>query len=365
MDGRRQFLKNAAAGFGGLMFANCGLQSLAAPQAGGPSRRREVSISGRRIRTVDIHGHCLIPDAWNLIRNLDIGYDLRSTLDSSRGKSLNVTNVDERLQSMDTQGIDVQAVSISPYWYSAGMDVARELIKFQNEKLAEFIGSHPDRFVGMASIAMQYPFLAAEQLEDGVKRLGLRGCMIAASVNGEELSSPRFHPFWAKAEELGAVVFIHPQTFPLASPRLRGNGYLDNVIGNPLDTTVALSHLIFEGTLDRFPGVKICAAHGGGYLPSYIARSDQCVQMRPNVCKPTEKMPSEYLRQLYFDSLVFSPEALHHLAAEAGPSQILMGTDYPYGWTDEPVDHILKTPNLSDDERAAMLGGNAARLLRL
>ncbi|MGH9786337.1 MAG: amidohydrolase family protein [Terriglobia bacterium] len=149
---------------------------------------------------------------------------------------------------------------------------------------------------------------------------------------------------------------------------LEGNGGLSNVIGNPLETAVALSHLIFEGTLDRFPGLKICAAHGGGYLPSYIARSDRCVSRDPNPCRnirPIAKRPSEYLKQLYFDSMVFTAQGLRHLAAESGPGRIVLGTDYPFGWTAEAVDHILSTSGLSDADKRAMLGETAARLLRI
>ncbi len=144
---------------------------------------------------------------------------------------------------------------------------------------------------------------------------------------------------------------------------MRGNGGLDNAIGNPLETTIALSHLIFEGTLDRFPGLKLCSAHGGGYLPSYAARSDAIGVTFPQRVKPLKKRPTEYLRQLYFDSLVFTPEALRHLTAETGSSQIVMGTDYPYPWTSTSVDHILATPGLTDAQRIAMLGGTAAKLL--
>jgi aminocarboxymuconate-semialdehyde decarboxylase len=148
--------------------------------------------------------------------------------------------------------------------------------------------------------------------------------------------------------------------------RLQGNGFLTNVIGNPLETTIALSHLIFDGTLDRFPGLKICAAHGGGYLPSYAARSDHGCLTFPNSCTKTlKKQPTEYLRQLYFDSLVFTPEALRHLVAECGASQIVLGTDYPYPWTSTAVEHVLATPGLSDADREAILYGNAARLLRI
>jgi aminocarboxymuconate-semialdehyde decarboxylase len=246
--------------------------------------------------------------------------------------------------------------------------VAQALIAIQNEKLAEACAANPERFVAFASVALQHPDLAAEQLEVGVKKYGLRGAAIGGSVEGQELADPKFHPFWAKAEALGVLVFIHPQgTAELtATGRLKGNGLLDNVIGNPLETTIALSHLIFEGTLDRFPGLKILAAHGGGYLPSYAARSDAGCLTFPDKCAPAgtlKKKPTEYLRQLYYDTIVFTPEALRHLVAETGPGQIMMGTDYPYPWTSTSVDHILNTPGLSDDEKIAMLGGTAAKLL--
>jgi aminocarboxymuconate-semialdehyde decarboxylase len=267
---------------------------------------------------------------------------------------------------MDEQGIDMAALSINPYWYKAERDVAQAVIKLQNEKLAELCASRPERFVAFASVALQHPDLAAQQLEEGVKKLGLRGAAIGGSVFGEELSDPKFHPFWAKAEELGCLVFIHPRGIEDLDKRLKGNGGLTNVIGNPIETTIALSHLIFEGTLDRFPGLKICAAHGGGYLPSYAARSDAgCVTFPDRCPKPLKKKPTEYLRQIYYDSIVFTPEALRHLAAEVGPGQIVMGTDYPFPWEKASVNLILGTPGLSDAERAAMLGGTAARLLRI
>jgi aminocarboxymuconate-semialdehyde decarboxylase len=194
----------------------------------------------------------------------------------------------------------------------------------------------------------------------------MRGALVGGSVNGTELSDPKLHPFWAKAEELGIVIFIHPQGTPEleASGRLKGSGGLDNVIGNPLETTIALSHLIFEGTLDRFPGLKICGAHAGGYLPSYVARSDKvCETFPPRCTVALKKKPSEYLKQLYFASLVFTPEGLRHLSAEVGVSQIVIGTDWPFPWTKTPVDHILDTPGLSDADRIAMLGATASKLL--
>jgi aminocarboxymuconate-semialdehyde decarboxylase len=372
MTNRRDFLKDLA-GTAGIVFVGCSGMKAALPavQAGGTTRRREVVVAGRRVKTVDVHCHCVIREAWEAIKDYDVGRALRGQLDGPVGASLSLGGVGERLAWMDLQGLDVQAVSINPFWDQAERDVAATIIRVQNEKIAELCAAHPDRFVGMATVSLQYPFLAAEQLEHGVRRLGLRGCLIGGSVNGVSLADRRFNPFWAKAEELGCLIFIHPQASGVASEIedwLAGNGGLSNVIGNPLETTVALSHLIFEGTLDRYPGLKICAAHGGGYLPSYIGRSDRCVSKEPFPCRsarPLAKRPSEYLKQLYFDSMVFTAQGLRHLAAESGPGQIVLGTDYPFGWTSEAVDHILSTPGLSDADKRAMLGETAARLLRI
>ena len=203
-------------------------------------------------------------------------------------------------------------------------------------------------------------------MKHAVSELNMRGFMITGSVNDEELSDPKFHPFWAAAEELGTVIFIHPRNFPAGQSRLNGNGRLDNVIGNPLETTVALSHLIFEGTLDKFPGLKICAAHGGGYLPSYIGRSDHCVTNASMFCEAVGKLPSEYLHQLYFDSLVYTTENLSHLIDTVGASQVVIGTDFPFMMGNEDsINHVLSVEGLTPEQQVAILGGTAARLLGL
>jgi len=344
-----------SAAAGEIVFTSCTVADAAQAQSAG-GQRRQVSVGGKRVKTIDVHAHCIIPEAMKLVGHTRV---------ETRGP-----NIDEvgpiRIGEMDKQGIDVEALSINPFWYRAERDVAEQVVKIQNEKLAEFCGKYPDRFVAFASVALQFPDLAIQQLEHGVKKQGLRGAAVGASVAGFEFSDPKFHSFWAKVEELGVLIFIHPQgTAELEkTTRLAGNGVLTNTIGNPLETTIALSHLIFEGTLDRFPGLKICAAHGGGYLPSYAARSDAIMTTFPQrITKSLKKKPTEYVRQLYFDSIVFTGEALRHLAVEAGPGQIVMGTDYPYPWTSTSVDHILGAPGFSDTERAAMLGGTAAALL--
>ena len=358
MTTRRGFLAGTAGAIAGLAFVGCDL--LAARPARAQATRRQVMVGGKRVKTIDVHAHCAVPEAMALMSPRVSPPNLLPQLLMGTPQA--------RLAAMDAQGIDVEALSINPYWYKADRDVATRICELQNEKLAQVCAANPDRFVAFATVALQHPDLAAAQLEEGVKKYSLRGAAIGGSVNGEEVSDPKFHPFWAKAEQLGVPVFIHPQgTAELnATTRFKGNGLLDNVIGNPLETTIALSHLIFEGTLDRFPGLKICAAHGGGFLPSYAGRSDQGCLTFPTRCTgQLKKKPSEYLRQMYYDSIVFTPEALRHLAAETGTGQIVMGTDYPYPWTSTSVDHILSAPGFSDAERAAMLGDTAAKLLRI
>ena len=350
MHNRRDFLSGAASAVAGVLFTGCHLLDARHAHAQ-PVRRREVVVAGRRVKTVDIHSHCAFPEANAL---MGIKVNPESLVMSA-----------ERIRVMDEQGIDVEALSINPFWYKSDRDVAQKLIKIQNEKLAELCAAQPDRFVAFATVALQHADLAVRQLEDAVKRLGLRGMSVGGNVDGIELADPRFHPVWAKAEELGCLVFIHPGRMPELDRRLAGNGELTNIVAFPLDTTIALSHLIFEGTLDRFPGLKICASHGGGYLGSYAPRSDAICRNFPERCTgvPLKKKPTEYLRQLYYDSIVFTPEAMRHLIAEVGVSQILMGSDHPFPWNHEAVDHILATPGVSDAERAGMLGETAARLL--
>ncbi len=367
MCSRRKFLSSLSGATAGVFFVGCGVAKSAftGVQSAVEGKRRQVTVGGQRVLTVDVHAHVLVPEALDLVKAYKQSESIRNQFASARGPGYDVHIVDARLEHMDREGIDVQVVGINPFWYWAERDLASQIVQIQNEQVAKLCASHPDRFVGLASVALQFPELAAEQLEQGIKNLDMRGCLIGGSVNGEELSAPKFYPFWEKAEKLQAYVFIHPQGFPEAQSRLQGNGFMTNVIGQPLETTVALSHLIFEGTLDRFPGLKICAAHGGGFLPSYSGRMDACLIAFPATCKPVKKEPSEYLKQLYFDSIVVTGEGLRHLVAATGVGQVLLGTDFPTEWNSKGVDHILGTVSLSDGDKKAILGGNAANLLRI
>jgi aminocarboxymuconate-semialdehyde decarboxylase len=359
MTTRRAFLQGAAAT--GIAFCSCGMLDIARAQPG--ATRLPVKLGGKRVVTVDAHAHCYFHEALNLM-----GDEAETVLPPVKGVPEHFIAIEQRLKEMDAMAIDMEVLSINPFWYGKDRDTASAIVTIQNEKLAELCGSRPDRFAAFASLALQFPDLAVQQLETSIKKYGLQGAAIGGSVLGVDFSDQKFHPVWAKAEELGAVLFIHPQSTPQLAARFKGNGWLSNTIGNPLDTTIALQHLIFEGTLDRFPGLKILAAHGGGYLGSYAARDDHACFVSPQNCNSNialKKKPSEYLNQLYFDAMVFTPEGLRHLAAQVGASQIVLGTDHPIPWEQHPVDHVFATTTLTDKQKMAILGGNAARLFRL
>jgi aminocarboxymuconate-semialdehyde decarboxylase len=321
--------------------------------------RRRVVIGGRAIRVIDMHAHCVIP-----VTDIVQGTPLASSGGGRGGSILGP----ERLQLMDQQGVDVQALSINGYWwYAADLELARRIVRAQNEGLAKWVAKHPDRFVALASVALQHPELAAEQLEDGVKRLGLRGVSIGGHVNGEDLSLPKYDPFWSKAAELGALVFMHPggATNLIKEGALRGRGDLGNIIGNPLETTYFLTRLIVDGILDKFPALRVCGAHAGGYLPSYLGRTEAACVVRSDANCANKKKPSEYLRsQIFIDTMVFSQEGLRHLVAELGIGQIVYGTDVPFNWP-VTVDLVLEAPFLDDAGKEAILSGNLKRLLRI
>jgi aminocarboxymuconate-semialdehyde decarboxylase len=359
---RRQFLRRTAGVAAGIVFASCGWVGAGSAQSLGAAR--PVTVNSKRVKTIDVHAHCFFREATALLGD----EARRLTPPTIRGSDATYLTLEDRLNSMDAQAVDMEVLSINPFWYERDRDLAAAIVAIQNEKLAELAATHSERFAAFASLTLQDPALAVRELDTAVKKQGLRGAAIGGSVGNASFSDAKFHPVWAKAEELGAVLFIHPRGVPELAERLKGNGWLANTIGNPLETTIALEHLIFEGTLDRFPGLKIIAAHGGGYLSAYAARSDHACYVGEGFCDKgitLAKRPSEYLKQLHFDSLVFTAEELRHLVAQVGASQVMLGSDNPYPWQGHPVDHVLATATLSDEEKIGILGGNAARLLGL
>jgi aminocarboxymuconate-semialdehyde decarboxylase len=259
-----------------------------------------------------------------------------------------------RLAEMDATGVDVQAVSTAPnhYCYWAEPELGRTVARTVNESIAELVAGHPDRFVGLCTVPLQHPVMAVAELDRAVRELGMRGVEINCDVAGTELSRAGLDPFFARCEELGIVVFMHPSGF--AGGGRLADHYFSNVIGNPLATTVAVHYLIFDGVMDRHPGLKVCLAHGGGFLGAYPGRE-----------LPKSQVPGDALKRFYFDTVVFTTEQLEFLANRYGADHVIMGTDYPYDMAEtDPVGHVMAS-KLSDAQKKAILGEAAAKLLRL
>src|SRR5882762_2893102 len=235
MPNRRTFLRGVAGVTAGVAVAGRGAAraALGAFQAPAPARRR-AAIGGRRVTVIDVHAHTFVPEVWDLVKDTPLAANARNNLTGAIALGPGTAT---RLQYMDKEGIDYQAINVNAWGYSADRALARDLIQLQNEKIAAAVAQHPDRFVGMATLALQHPDLAADQLDYAVKRLGLRGGAIGGSVEGQELSDRKFDPFWAKAEQLGVLLFMHPQNAPgtTSNMRLQGKGGLGNTIGNPLE----------------------------------------------------------------------------------------------------------------------------------
>jgi aminocarboxymuconate-semialdehyde decarboxylase len=348
-----------------------------------PAIRADANVSAsprkRRSRelTVDIHCHAHIGGVDEILsRSFDPAYEPMLRFATARTRDVNhrmmqsvhakLSSVPDRLLDMDRLGIDVQAISCSPFqfYYWAEAEAALHASQLVNDGIARMIASEPSRFVGLGTVPLQAPSLAVRELDRIVGELGFRGVQIATSVQGEELSADRFRPFFARAEELDALVFLHPNGY--SDGQRLSRHYFINLIGNPLDSTLAISHLIFDGVLQNHPRLKICVAHGGGFLPFYASRMDHAYAWRDDCRGCIDKPPSHYLRQLYFDTVVFTPEQIEFLVRQYGSDHVVLGTDYPYDMGEQdPISLIGRTRRLKRADRAAILGGNGARLLKL
>ena len=340
------------------------------------SRAVVKNRKGRSLR-VDIHCHYLNREVAAKVAHLnpaqhDPSYCFANTMTREvnvkqmQDRAAMLSEIEVRLKHMDRMGIDVQAVSPSPnqtyYWTDPGMGA--ELARAVNERLAEIVAGRPDRFVALGTVPLQDAGLALAELDYAVKRLGLRGVEINPNVNGMDLTDARLglEKFFAKAQKLDVVVFMHPVGFTHGE-RLKDH-YFNNVIGNPLETTVAASHLIFDGVMERHPKLKVVLPHAGGYLAHYWARMDHAHRARPDCRVSIRKKPSSYLEKFYFDTITFDPRMLAQLIERFGAGHVLLGTDYPYDMgMEDPVGFIRKVRRLSAAKRDRIMGGNAARLL--
>ncbi|MFI1722241.1 amidohydrolase family protein [Streptomyces sp. NPDC020489] len=326
--------------------------------------------------TVDVHAHVLLPELEALVAGLP-GHAEARALDTRRNglaalavsgpmvreRIPRLTDATVRLAVMDAQGVDVQLVSPSPshYHYWADEETAEKLHRLANEATAAHCAAAPERLRGLGLVPLQHPEQAVRALDHALEQ-GLAGVEISSHAPGRELSDPAYAPLWARAEETGALVFLHP--FGCTLDERLDQWYLSNTVGQPTENAVALSHLIFSGVLDRHPGLKVIAAHGGGYLPTHIGRSDHAWSARPDAGAGCAHLPSSYLKRLYFDSLVHDPHALRELIRVAGAGRVLLGSDFPFDMGTEDPLGALRAARLSDSDFHAVRGGNAAALLR-
>jgi len=329
---------------------------------------------GRRPFCIDVHCHVHFPPADDMVshvaapdREPAMRFSNELSRETNRKQMANVhaclTSVDQRLADMDKMGVDVQAISCSPFQFRYWLDpeLGRRAARAINENLAAIVARHPRRFVALANVPLQAPDAAAEELDHCVRYLGFRGVEIGTNVAGREVARGR-DAFWAKVQDLDVMVFMHPNGFT-GGERLADH-YFNNVIGNPLDSTVAISHLVFDGVLERFPRLKIVSAHGGGYAAHYPGRFDHVWGARVDARTALKRAPRRSLAKLYFDTIVFDRAQLQHLVRLWGADHVVAGTDYPYdmGWYD-PRGFVGGAPFLSAADKAKILGGNAARLL--
>ena len=279
-----------------------------------------------------------------------------------------LTSIPRRLKDMDKMGVDIQAVSPAPshyqHWLEAGF--AAECVRSVNEGIAKVVADTPDRFVGLGMVPLQNAELAVKELDYAVKTLGLKGIEINTNVNGKNLTDPELglEKLFARAQELDVVIFMHPNGFSEATRLSRH--YFNNIIGNPLDTTVAVHHLIFDGVMERNPKLKIVLAHSGGFIGHYWARIDHGHKARPDTKTVIKKAPSSYLKRFYFDTICFDPEMLKNSIDKWGADHVVIGTDYPYDMgMYNPLEFVDSVKGLSKADRDLIKGGNAARLLKI
>jgi aminocarboxymuconate-semialdehyde decarboxylase len=347
----------------------------------GPTAARERGRPGRETRpkttTIDMHNHVWSNEAAEFVKphfDPSMVQITRGATEQTKAvqakqaadRRIYQTDYKLRLGEMDKMGIDMQVISAVPgqMYPQLPLDVVVKSTAIVNDNLAAFAANRPDRFAAIGVVPLPDGKAAAEELERGMTKLGFKGVQVPTNFNGKELSDPAHEPFWAKAEELGAVVFIHPSGF--TQPDRFARHYLNNTIGNPLETTIAVHYLIYDGVLERYPNLKIVAAHGGAFAAAYSGRMDQAWGAREDAHGQLPNPPTSYLRKMYFDSLVFTPHQLEYLVRTFGADKIMIGTDFPADMGEyEPLEHIASVGSFDQSTIEAVAGGNAKRLFNL
>jgi aminocarboxymuconate-semialdehyde decarboxylase len=340
---------------------------------------KSASATGKRRRAkpvvIDFHTHLRVLAVTDMLPSLTpkgvkgprawkSPARMKAEAKAARSPRSKHTNAKVRMRDMDKAGIDIQVVSMNmpAACYQAGARDGQRAARALNEGIAEFVAANPDRFVGMGAVPMQSAALAVKELDHAIGGLGLKGVSVLSNIAGHDLGEERFRKFWARAEQLGVPVFIHPQGF--TQPQRLQKFFLTNTIGQPLEEALALASLIHEGVLDAYPKLKVSIAHGGGFLPFYSGRADNAYARNPEARAHINQAPSAYMKRIHYDTVIFDRRMLSYLVDKMGAGHVLMGSDYP--WVEwDAVGLVKGARGLSAEAKARILGGNAARLLGL
>ena len=325
-------------------------------------------------RTIDMHTHILAQETAALLSKESTDVTITPDADGANA-TLDVMgtvyrpfprggyDVEQRLRDMDATYVDVHVLSATPQTYLYSLEPARAVVTsaIQNDQMAKHVAAHPDRFAAIATLPMQAPDKAADELRRAMIKLGMKGTMFASNIMGKNLDDPSFEPVWATAQELGAFVFIHPNN--IAGADRQKSYYLNNLIGNPLDTTIAAACLIFGGVMDRYPKLKVCLAHGGGFTPYQAARWEHGWAVRPEPKKNVKEQPKKIAQRFYYDTILHSAKVLEFMIGHVGADRVVLGSDYPYdmGMLD-CVDHV-RGLSVPDGIKTAILHDTAQKLL--
>ena len=334
-----------------------------------------TSESSRNARAIDVHAHIVVPEVYAVAAEHNIFSELPAdpgVTDEMRGKIREragmvlrrMSDLGERVANMDAMGVEVQVLSASLVHQGlewADAQTSLRLARTTNDWIARAVASHPARFVGLGTLPLHVPALAVGELERCLRDLRLTGVAISTTARSMELGDAALTPFWSKAEELGAVIYIHPGG---NRDRRFKRFHLWNSVGQAFEEAMAISSLMYDGVLERFPRLKICISHGGGYMPYYLGRIDRNYVEKANTRVNMRKPPIDYLRMLYFDSCVYDRAVLQHLVDKVGADRVLLGSDYPVGEM-RPVEFVTETDTLSAAQKAQIIRTNAGAFFGL
>jgi aminocarboxymuconate-semialdehyde decarboxylase len=326
-------------------------------------------------RTIDAHAHILAEETMALMRKeaphvgprverIDDDFAVLEVAGSRyRPFPRGGWDMQRRLSDMDAAGVDVQVVCNTPqtFLYNQDPSLTAALAAIQNDQIAKAVGEAPKRLIGLATLPVQAPTLAADELRRAIRSLGLKGAQIGSNINGRNLDDPMFEPLWEAANELCAFILVHPTQ--VAGAERLSSYYLTNLIGNPLDTTIAAACLVFGGVIERHSDIKFLMVHGGGFVPYQAGRFGHGWHVRPEPRAILKEAPDASLDKLYFDTIVHGQPALEFLVSSAGASRVLLGSDYPFDMGTLDCVRQVRALSIAEPDKVTILGGAVMALL--